>query len=283
MAQLVGVFGVGHNPQTTAFLANTTSDHPGVRALQAHYADAQRRLAAARPDVVLAVGSDHLNQWSTENMPAFLVGKAPVAEGPFLWEREHGVPAYQCPVAHDVAVQIIRGGYDLGVDFAYSDEFRLDHALIVPLHTLLPGGGTPIVPVFTNAMIPPLPTPARYHQVGAALRSIINGMESSLRVAVVCSGHLSLEIGGPRGWGWNDPAFDQRAVGLVAQGDSAAFLREFDLARLYESGNATRGFLNFVLAMGLANDRRPDVAGAVDPGWGEGAPFFIWDSAEALA
>ncbi|MSQ09472.1 MAG: hypothetical protein EXR52_00480 [Dehalococcoidia bacterium] len=62
MAKLVGVFGVGHNPVTPAFLANAGTDRLEVEALQARYADARERLAAVRPDVVLAVGSDHLNQ-----------------------------------------------------------------------------------------------------------------------------------------------------------------------------------------------------------------------------
>ena len=39
----------------------------------------------------------------------------------------------------------------------------------------------------------------------------------------------------------------------------------------------------FVLLLGLMGDRPPDLARAIDPGWGEGAPFFIWDSPEALA
>jgi len=131
--------------------------------------------------------------------PAFLAGKAPVAEGPFLWESEHGVPDYRVPIAHDLAAGIIQQGYDAGIDFAYSDEFRLDHALTVPLSALLPEQRIPIVPVFSNAMMPPLPTARRYHQVGRALRQVIDGgLERDLRVAVVCSGHLSLEIGGPR-------------------------------------------------------------------------------------
>lgn len=281
MAKLVGVFGVGHNPVTPAFLANTGTDRLEVKALQARYVDTRERLAAVRPDVVLAVGSDHLNQWSTANMPGFLVGKAPFAEGPFLWEREHGVPEYRVPIAHDVAVGIIQQGYDAGIDFAYSDEFRLDHALIVPLHALLPEQRIPIVPVFSNAMMPPLPTAKRYHQVGRALRQVIDtGLERDLRVAVVCSGHLSLEIGGPRGWGWHDPAFDERLVALVARGDSQA-LRDLSLENLNDHGNATWGFMNYILALGLVNDRQPDVAAAEDPGWGEGAPFFIWDTLEA--
>lgn len=278
MAKLVGVFGVGHNPLTPAYLSRV-SDRLEVLALQARYAEVRQRLAALQPDVVLAIGSDHLNQWSTDNMPAFLVGKAPVARGPFLWESEHGVPDYACPIAHDVAVEIIQRGYDAGVDFAYSDEFRLDHALVVPLYALLPEQRVPIVPVFSNAMMPPLPTARRFHQVGKALRQVIDGLDHGLRVAAVCSGHLSLEIGGPRGWGWHDPAFDERAVALVAQGDSQA-LTELSLAQLNEAGNATWGFMNFILALGLVNDRQPDLAAAEDPGWGEQAPFFVWDTLE---
>ncbi len=70
MAKPVGVFGVGHNPVTPGFLGNTRTARLEVKALQARYADTREQLAAVRPDVVLAVCSDHLNRWSTVNMPA---------------------------------------------------------------------------------------------------------------------------------------------------------------------------------------------------------------------
>lgn len=55
----------------------------------------------------------------------------------------------------------------------------------------------------------------------------------------------------------------------MARGDSQA-LGELSLETLNDHGNATWGFMNFILALGLVNDRQPDVAAAEDPGWRRG-------------
>jgi len=283
MATVAGIFCVTHNPMTPRLLADADNQSPHALAVRAGFDLTRKRLQAVRPDVILAVGGDHLNQWSTDNMPAFLVGKAPVAEGPFVWEREVGVPEFRATVAQDVALDLIRGGYDLGVDFAYSDEFRLDHSFVVPLGSLMPERPLPIVPLFCNAMIPPLPTARRYHQVGQAIRTVVAGMQRDLRVAVVCTGHLSLEIGGPRGQQWHSPAFDERCVDLIARGDVETLVTEMTESHMYDNGNATWGFLNYVLAKGLAGDRPADYAVQVPARHMEATPFFIWDAPEAAA
>ena len=51
-----------------------------------------QKLAQARPDVLIVVAGDHLNQWFMDNMPAFVVGKAPIARGPF----PHELRAHNC-------------------------------------------------------------------------------------------------------------------------------------------------------------------------------------------
>jgi protocatechuate 4,5-dioxygenase beta chain len=272
----VGICGVTHNPFTPSVLADPSDARPQAIALRREFSDMRERLRGWQVDVVLALGSDHLNQWSTDNMPAFLVGKAPEASGPFGWEREIGVPSYRCPGARDVAVALIQRGYDNGVDFSYADDYRLDHSLVVPLHALVPEQQTPVVPIFSNAMIPPLPTPKRYFDVGRGLRVAIGQLDEGLRVAAICSGHLSLEIGGSRGAGWTDPSFDEHALDLLKRGASDELLREMTLDSLAERGNATWGFLNFVLLMGLADSRPASHVSAVR-GFVEQAPFLAWE------
>ena len=46
------------------------------------------------------------------------------------------LPCYKVPFDVHVAKAIICEGFRHGVDFAFSDEFRLDHAFIVPLAML---------------------------------------------------------------------------------------------------------------------------------------------------
>jgi protocatechuate 4,5-dioxygenase beta chain len=67
-------------------------------------------------------------------------------------------------------------------------------------------------------------------------------------------GHLSLELGGPRQFGPHgpDPEFDRKAVSWIASGDLEAALAHVSLESLWLPGNATHGFMDFMLMMGVA-------------------------------
>jgi protocatechuate 4,5-dioxygenase beta chain len=129
----------------------------------------RRKMAEARPDVLLVIASDHLNQWFMDNMPPFIVGKASSAEGPFPWEaHSFGLDPYRARVDAELAKTLITESSALGVDFAFSDEFRIDHAFTVPLNFVRPEMDLPIVPVWTNVMAPPVPTAQRFFVVSPA-------------------------------------------------------------------------------------------------------------------
>jgi protocatechuate 4,5-dioxygenase beta chain len=75
-------------------------------------------------------------------------------------------------------------------------------------------------------------------------------------VAIIGTGHLSLELGGPRQFGEHgpDPEFDRRAVEWIANGDIDGCCREVTLDSLHLPGNATHGFMDFMLMMGVAGE-----------------------------
>jgi len=55
-------------------------------------------LTRAEPEVLLMVGSDHFHQLWLDNMPQFLVGKAPVFDANWYnEEREFGLPRMRLP------------------------------------------------------------------------------------------------------------------------------------------------------------------------------------------
>ena len=258
MAQLVEIIGVTHNPILGRMLA-TQRDDPVVVQIGDDYALMRQRLAESRPDVLVVIASDHLNQWFMDNMPAFLVGKAPRAKGPFPHEQKvFGLPPYEAPVNVELARWFVAEGFDRGVDFAFSDEFTIDHAFTVPLTFVRPEGDIPIVPVWTNVMAAPLPPASRFFAVGEALRALIEAAPFDLRVAVVTSGHLSIEVGGPKLiTGPPDEAFDRRMMELIDKGDARQVVREATIDRMMAAGNVTPGFLNYVLLLGLAGGTVP--------------------------
>src|SRR5262249_2346426 len=172
-------------------------------------------------------------------------------------------------------------GFCHGLDLAYSDEFVMDHAFSLPLHFLRPEADIPIVPVFANTMAPPLPPPERFYQVGEALSQILEALPSDKRVCAILSGHLSLEVGGPRmikvfAEGVLDWEFDARMADILGTGDVETLLRESAVSRLLEAGNVTTGFMTFVLAAGLAGGRPASHPEALSRGIGS-MPFFRWD------
>jgi protocatechuate 4,5-dioxygenase beta chain len=219
----------------------------------------REKLAASRPDLLVVVASDHMNQWFTDNMPSFLVGKAPSTHGPFPHEmRIHGLAPYEARIDQQIATCLIEEGWRAGVDFSFSDEFTIDHAFTVPLNFVRPEMDLPIVPIFSNVMALPVPPASRFYQVGEALRSMIEALPGSQRVAVLSSGHLSVEIGGPKmGKGAADLEFDNRMMGLIGAGDTETLVREATWERMMQAGNVTAGFLNYVLLCGVAKGVAP--------------------------
>jgi protocatechuate 4,5-dioxygenase, beta chain len=212
-------------------------------------------LTRAAPDVLVMVGSDHFHQLWLDNMPQFLVGKAPYFDANFYnEEREFGLPRMTLRGEEDLAAHILRQGLDRGFDLAFSNELRIDHSITCPIITLRPQADLPIVPVYTNIFAPPMPQPGRFVELGRTLRALVESWPDERRVAIIGTGHLSLELGGPRQFGEHgpDPEFDRRAVEWIASGDIDGCLAEVTLDSLHQPGNATHGFMDFMLMMGDA-------------------------------
>ncbi len=112
------------------------------------------------------------------------------------------------------------------------------------------------MPIYTNIFAPPLPRPERFVQLGRTIRELVESMPGDQRVAVIGTGHLSLELGGPRQFGPHgpDPEFDAKAVEWIATGDLETCCAEVTLDSLHAPGNATHGFMDFMLMMGVAGD-----------------------------
>ena len=259
MGKLVEIICVGHNPSLPQRFKDPEK-YQGIPLLKQKYEEMHQRLLEAKPEVLIVIGHDHINQWFMNNMPAFMVGKAPVAKGPMPWEEKRsGIPHYEVPIDSKVAKAIAEGGLKRHVDFAYSDEFTIDHGFTVPLTYVRPEQDLPIVPIFINVMAPPIPPVRRFYQVGEILRDIIEqDLPANLKVAVLVSGHLSVELGGPRLMnGPVDKEFDLRALDLFKRGDVPGLMSFMNPETLNSAGNFTAGTLDFVMAVGIAKGMAP--------------------------
>jgi len=102
------------------------------------------------------------------------------------------------PGAPDFASELIVGLTDRHVDVAacvrveHSPQSGFGHAFGFVIRRLFDGRAIPVVPILLNTYFPPnVPTAARCHDIGKALREIIETNRSDARVAIIASGGLS--------------------------------------------------------------------------------------------
>src|SRR6201986_4601660 len=172
MAELVAILAMTHHPFYYRTSRLAPGEAPPFAAVWVHKVEAYREtLTRARPDVVVMVGSDHFHQLWLDNMPQFLVGKAPFYDANFYnEEREFGLPRLLLTGHEELSGYLLRRGLDAGFDLAFSNELRIDHSITCPLITLRPEADLPIVPVYTNIFAPPMPQPRRFVELGRTIR-----------------------------------------------------------------------------------------------------------------
>jgi protocatechuate 4,5-dioxygenase beta chain len=256
MATLSAVLATTHHP----FYLKATTAPPEERMPQAdewkRKVEAYREtLTAAEPEILVMVGADHFHQFFSDNYPTFLIGKQPQYDATFYnEEREFGLPTFLLDGHEELSGFMLQGLIDRGFDFSVSHELKIDHSIICPIITTRPQADLPIVPIYTNIFAPPLPSPKRFWDLGRAIREIIDEYPSDKRIAAVGSGHLSLELGGPRQFGETgpDPEFDRQAIEWLRTGNIDAILENVTHESMTGAGNATHGFMDLILMMGIA-------------------------------
>jgi aromatic ring-opening dioxygenase catalytic subunit (LigB family) len=208
--------------------------------------------------VIVFYTADHYNLFWETSIPIFSIAVAESAWGPSDYDT---IPRRELPIAdelaHHVQRQLVRSGFDVGK----SQELELDHTIVGPMHFLSPEDDIPIVPIFLNALIPPLPTAARCHALGLAVREALAGADAG-RVAVVTSGSFSLEIAGPRTAegshvGVPDPAWMERVLELLGAGDLDRLVAESTEEQLWAAGNAGGETLLWIAMLATAGGGAP--------------------------
>jgi len=74
MAKLVTIIGITHNPFMPR-LFQQTQQPPGAAKVKERIAMMRKKLAEAKPDVLITIGNDHLHQFFMDNMTPFMIGK----------------------------------------------------------------------------------------------------------------------------------------------------------------------------------------------------------------
>ncbi len=221
-------------------------------------------LEAAKPDVLIVVANDQFVNFFYDNVPTFFITTADEVRGQFTRYNFH----YQ---NHGkLGRAILESGVAAGLDLSFGENIELQHTQMVPLHFLLPEPEIPILPIFVNTWIDPLPTPTRCYALGHLIRQVADA--STERVALLATGGLSHFPGSPR-IGEIDTSFDEGLLRQMRTGQGPA-LADLTLEELRQAGNSE--FLNWMVAVGTVGDvpasdifYMPD---QVATGWG----FVSW-------
>ena len=199
-------------------------------------------MEAARPDVLIVVANDQFVNFFFDNIPTFFVTLADEVRGRFTRYSFH----YRNHP--ELGRAILEAGVAAGLDLSFGEDIELQHTQMVPLHFLLPEPEIPILPIFVNTWIDPLPTPARCYALGGLIRQVADA--AAERVAILATGGLSHFPGSPR-IGEIDTSFDAGLLQRMRAGEGAA-LAGLTLEELRQSGNSE--FLNWMVTIGAVSD-----------------------------
>jgi aromatic ring-opening dioxygenase catalytic subunit (LigB family) len=277
VAEIVAAMAMTHSPGLTGWFTRASEEYQRL-ALQAT-AEMRQRLEAARPDVLVMFSNDHLLNWPINNVPEYTVGIAEEHVGPADWFDEWlGMEQYRVPGHASLARFLVNEAARRRVSLAYlGGEMQFDDGISVPTHYLNPDARFRLVPVTMNCTVPPIPTPARAYEVGRVLRDALRAWPGPERIAVVATGGLSHEPGGPR-YFWVDEEFDRWFLDLLKRGDHDALLRECTLERMEAAGSGgTAELLAWVLVLPFTAGPADVLAYMPAIAWRSGTGMVAWN------
>jgi aromatic ring-opening dioxygenase catalytic subunit (LigB family) len=172
---------------------------------------------------------------------------------------------------------LVNQGARRGLMLAFLREMQFDDGISVPVHYLNPDGRFRLVPITMNCTVPPIPTPERAYQVGGVMREALSAYPGPERIAVIATGGLSHEPGGPR-YLQVDEAFDRWFIELLAAGDHRALLRECTLERLEAAGSGgTAELIAWILVMAFTRGPAEILTYLPAVAWRTGTGMVVWN------
>jgi gallate dioxygenase len=159
-----------------------------------------------------------------------------------------------------------------------TQDFTVDHSVVVPLHFMTPKMHVPVIPVFVSGHLPPLPSSRRCYELGLTVKRAIESWREPLRVVVIGSGSFSLEVFGPRiapgkSDGVPDPDWAKRVCALIEQGATPTLIAEATQEQMLRAGNVGGELLDWIAMLGAVGERRPKF---VTPQMEQGHAYAAW-------
>ncbi len=214
--------------------------------------DRQRQeIEASGAEALVVMAAEHFANFFMNNMPAYCIGMAEYYEGPIEDPKWLGIERRRIPGAPDLsrrlAVEIMQT-----VDVAYSEEWKFDHGIMIPLHFLTPRYDLPIIPVNINCQGPPLTPLHRAWAFGEAIRRACDSVPE--RIAVVGTGGISHWPATPDSGKINEP-WDREFLRQLMSQDREALLGYDDVQTYADAGQGGFEIRTYIAAAAAAGGK----------------------------
>src|ERR1051326_5441703 len=193
MGQIVAAMATVHAPQL--FTRPPSEDPAQLDADIAAMRELGKSLEEAKPDAVIVIGSDHLETFFLSSVPTFAVIAGETSKAHFA-TKSYDMKVH-LPLAEDILDKLVRADFDM----AYSQDALLGHSFAAVYEWIIADRNIPVVPIFINTYLPPLPNPKRCYALGKVMGDIIKSRGE--RVVIVASGGMSHY---PGTWKYPQPA-----------------------------------------------------------------------------
>jgi 2,3-dihydroxyphenylpropionate 1,2-dioxygenase len=254
MGQIVAAMATVHAPQL--FTYPPSEDPAQLDADIAAMRQLGKDLDEIKPDAVIVIGADHLETFFLSAVPTFAIVGGEKSKAAFA-RKTYALPIH--PFAEELLDKLVNAGFDM----TYSQDAELGHAFAAVYEWVIEGRAIPVVPIFVNTYLPPLPTAKRCAQLGAAIKDAVTA--SPYKVAIVASGGMSHY---PGAWKYPQPAydFDWWAIAQMERGHNDALLK-LTSEQLDEVGNTE--MLPWMVMFGAIGNRPGELI-TYQPTWHHG-------------
>lgn len=259
MGVLVAGYGVSH----TAMMVNKFDpSDPQHRRVYNAFDALRAELDRCAPDLIVVVGSEHMNSFDYSSFPQICVGIGDMCTG---W-GDGGVVSREVPLAGDFAAQLLRDGLDAGFDLAFSANPRIDHGFMAPLSLLRPEMDIPIVPIWQNASTLPMSPLWRSADLGELIRDVVDRRPDAERVVLLGTGGLSHWVATSQ-MGHINTNFDHRMLDAVRAGDLQSLVETDIVDLIDEAGNGAPEIRNWLTVMAARTQPGSVIAYEAVVGW----------------
>ena len=211
--------------------------------------EAQRQdIMNAGAEAIIVIAAEHFANFFMNNMPAYCIGISENYEGPIEDPEWLAIEKTEIPGAPDLGKRITRHVMD-SVDVAYSEEWKFDHGIMVPLNFLTPNYDLPVIPVNITCQGPPQTPLHRSWAFGEALRRACDAVPE--KIALVGSGGISHWPATPDSGKINE-AWDREFLDRLMRNDKESLLSYNDEDTYRDAGQGGFEIRTFITAAAAA-------------------------------